>query len=109
MLLVISVFVFLQATAEIARLRLSNWAESIGPGVGLGHWTAQQQPHDPWRNPPRQPKPSPWGPAWRAPPPGGSLWEQPRPTRPVLPRGVRVVQLRTPWGTLIRYEVEPRA
>jgi len=102
MLIVIAAFVFLQATAEIGRLRATE-RPAYGPvhGWGLGHWhTGDPADHDPPRPPvvPRDPRAG-WG--WGG---GGRAPEPPR--RPARAPG-RFVAIRTPWGTVVRYEAGP--
>jgi stage IV sporulation protein FB len=91
MLLVIALFVFLQASAELARVRLG----APEPGRAAAHESG----------------------VWRHLPAGQGLWRHPRPGRVQVLEDVRVIprspssaawvveQVETPWGTMRRWSL----
>jgi hypothetical protein len=90
MLVAIAVFVFLHATAELQRVRAlrpvrpvqlpAHWQR--GWQTGASHWQAGPQPGHPR--------------AWRQ--------EAPAAQPPRSQSGPRLVQIRTPWGTVLAWE-----
>lgn len=94
MLVVIALFVFMHASAELTRMRQVRPA--LPPGweqqTGWSHWQAG-------------PRPTPQS-RWQAGPQPGHphAWRAANPPQPQPQRAPRLVQVRTPWGTYIAWE-----